>query len=152
MKPCLVSVADVSAMMWVLCEAVSCYQLPMWVLCEAVSCSCISGWCECRVKPCLYQLLMWVLCKAVSCISCWCECCVKPCLVSVANVSAMWSRVLYQLLMWVLCEAVVDCRLSELAAVVHEQSRPQSALSPALLMACDDVKCGHTTSLGFYAG
>lgn len=42
-------------------------------------------------------------------------------------------------------------RLSELAALVQEQSRPQSALHSALLMACHDAKHGHTTSLGFYA-
>ena len=46
----------------------------------------------------------------------------------------------------------VLCRVSEMIGLVREQSRPRSALRPALLMACDNVSHGHTTSLGFYAG
>ena len=42
--------------------------------------------------------------------------------------------------------------VSELSGVVREQSRPRSPLHPALLMACNNVTNGHTTSLGFYAG
>jgi len=42
--------------------------------------------------------------------------------------------------------------MSELSGVVREQSRPRSPLHPALLMACNNVTHGHTTSLGFYAG
>jgi len=43
-------------------------------------------------------------------------------------------------------------RVSELAVLMSERSLPKSVLQPALLMACDNVAHGLTTSLGFYAG